>query len=135
MYCMLKAQSHEIQQLKATVKTLTDELEAVKCNRSHQTDNPPPISLGSDGDHQQNTAHRPLSTSNTPRPTPQSISQPSLLSRKKSNDTIDRRYNVVVYGIKESSSKLSKINRTQSDLEKVVSILPNVNSSSIKDLY
>ena len=27
MYCMLKAQCHEIQQLKATVKTLTDELQ------------------------------------------------------------------------------------------------------------
>ena len=59
MYCMLKAQSHKIQQLKATIKTLTDELETVKCNRSQQSDcdfNPPPTSLGSDGDHQQNTA-------------------------------------------------------------------------------
>ena len=135
MHCMLKAQSREIQQLKATVKILTDKLEAVKSNRSQQSGgdlNPPPSSLGSDGDHQQNTAQRPLSNSDIPRQTSQTISQPL---RKKSNDTFDRRYNVVVYGIEESSSKLSKTNRTQSDLEKVVSILPNVNSSSIKDLH
>ena len=42
---------------------------------------------------------------------------------------------MVVYGIEENSSKLSKRNRTHNDTEKVVSILPNVNSSSIKDLY
>ena len=69
MYCMLKAQSHEIQQLKATIKTLTDELETIKCNRSQQSDcdfNPPPTSLGSDGDHQQNTAQQPLSHTSKP---------------------------------------------------------------------
>ena len=54
---------------------------------------------------------------------------------KKFYDAVDRRYNIVVYGIEESSSKLSIANRTQSDLEKVVSILPNINSSSIKDLH
>lgn len=138
MHCMLKAQSHEIQQLKATVKILTDKLEAVKSNRSQQSDgdlNAPPSSLGSDGDNQQITAQRPLSNSDIPRQTSQTISQPFFPQRKKSNDTFDRRYNVVVYGIEESSSKLSKTNRTQSDLEKVVSILPNVNSSSIKDLH
>ena len=78
---MLKSQSHEIQQLKATIKTLTDDLEAVKCNRSQQSDcdfKPSPTSLGSDGDHQQNTAQRPLShTSNPQQQNPTAIiSQP-----------------------------------------------------------
>ena len=85
MHCMLKAQSHEIQQLKATVKILTDKLEAVKSNRSQQSDgdlNPPPSSLGLDDDHQQNTAQRPLSNSDIPRQTSQTISQPFFPLRK-----------------------------------------------------
>ena len=81
MYCVLKAQSLEIQQLKATVETLTDELEVLKCNRSQQCDcDPPPESAV---DHHQSTALQLLSNSNTPRPTPQIISQPSLLFGQK----------------------------------------------------
>ena len=101
MYCILKVQIHEIQQLKGTIKTLTDELEAVKCNRSQQYDrdfNPPPTSLGSDGDHQQNTAQRPLSHT----PNPQQQIPTAITSQPRPRTTVSKRnFNVVIYGTSE----------------------------------
>ena len=41
----------------------------------------------------------------------------------------------MIHGIEESSSNISRINRSQSELEKIVSVLPSVNPTSIKDFH
>ena len=47
----------------------------------------------------------------------------------------DRRFNVVVYGIKESPPNTSRYNRSQNDLKELNEALPDIDLASIKDFF
>jgi len=47
----------------------------------------------------------------------------------------DRRCNVVFYGLTECPSKTSKFARSQSDLKAILSTVPDIERSAIKDVY
>ena len=47
----------------------------------------------------------------------------------------DRKFNVVVYGIKESPPNTSRYNRSQNDSKELSKALPDINLTSSKDFY
>ena len=130
-YCMIAKQSLEIAELKNIVKDLTSKIDQLSSPPSNQTtlwsSDATPISvLASDNSNNQQEQHVQFVQRQYPPVIP--IVPPS---RDPPNE-MDRRYNVVVYSVEESSSNVS---RSQSELEKIVSVLPNVNPTSIKDFH
>ena len=131
---MIAKQSHEIAELKNIVKDLTSKIDQLSTPPSNQTtlgssDATPTSVLASDNSNDQQEQQTQFVQRQYP---------PVILIVPPSCDPpneMDRRYNVVVYGVEESSSNVSRISRSQSELEKIVSVLPNVNPTSIKDFH
>ena len=113
-HCHIRTQAAEIQNLKEELKKLTSELSQLKSPVSvPPTANPPP--------HPQALE---------PTKGPKSASSTKTQS-------IDRKYNVVVYGIQECPSGTVKSERNKHDVNKVLSVFSkldnDIQSFSIKD--
>ena len=114
-HCKFDAQQKEVDKLRDTVKTLSNELALLKSKDKPSE----PFTNVDQTENQQ---------------VPSKLPDKAATASKNPN-VADRRYNIVIYGIEESSSNISRINRSQSKLEKIVSVLPSVNPTSIKDFH
>ena len=116
-HCTLAKQCNEINALKETIKNLTQKLDKLECNQSKQTIQP-----------KTTQQQQPMISSNQPtgpKTQPKTIQQWSP----------DRRCNVVFYGISECPPKTSRFARSQSDLKAILSTVPDIERSAIKDVY
>ena len=135
-YCSSNYYRKEINELKKLVKSLSEKLSLV----DDLTKSVPGLPESTVSDQTSSLLSNRKSNQQPIRSTQNAHhQQPSLglknrFSRNSYGET-DRRFNVVVYGIEESSSNLSRINRFQSELEKIISALPKVNQTSIKDFH
>ena len=69
-----------------------------------------------------------------PKPVPPAIQMPKILPNSQQNIP-DRKCNVVFYGLAECPPNTPRATRSQSDLKNVLSAVPNIDSSAIKDLH
>ena len=114
-HCKFDAQQKEVDKLRDTVKTVSNELALLKSK-----DKPSEPSTNVDQTENQQV--------------PSKLPDKAATANKNPN-VADRRYNIVIHGIEESSSNICRINRSQSEPEKIVSVLPSVNPTSIKDFH
>ncbi len=112
--CHNQKQELEIAQLRSTVAALQDELSELKSNGANTDD--PPVSM------------RPTYSSATQAGT--NTTQTLQTPFKPANDTheSERKYNIVVYGIKESTKGTSRHTRTSKDREGVMTIIHKVDN-------
>lgn len=144
IYCMLKAQNDEIQQLKDTVKVLSDELAIIKQNKTQQSNyqpDMPSVSLESSSSHGQNSSESSLTYSDTTKTVTQSHQQsaPKTKQMEMARGILpgERKFNLVIHGIAECPKATSRSERQKSDLASCLAIVSKVNadinSHSIRD--
>jgi len=112
-HCILSKQNNEISTIKETIKTVNDKINKLEGKRTEAV-------------HQQPI----LSDNKLPGP----LNQPKapLVNQQRSSD---RKCNVVFYGNKECPPSTPKPVWSQSDLKSILSAVPNIKASAIKDLH
>ena len=127
----LKAQNHEIQQLKKTIKILTDELSALKNKPQLLASNAAAVTSASVCTNKHNTI--PVDKTNA------STGQIPKVTKTSPNYSSERKFNIVLYGVEESPLNTPRSERTQADLSRILQVLHNLDentqASSIKDHY
>ena len=126
-HCQLKNHAAIIQDLKATITSLTETIASlqtsVKSTSESETIKPIPADLPA------TVNVHPKITHTVP------TNKPSLSSTHYE----DKKYNIVMYGIKESPSRTSKTDRLENDLQFITKEFVNVElpiqASSIKDCF
>jgi len=132
-HCRLVSQDKQLQQLKSVVEELSKEVVSLKTTTVPdclESSSPPP---------QQRLSQEIQSTSTAAsKETQPAINTKTATTAKKSNNREeDRKYNVVVYGIKECGKGTPRQERLNHDLDKVTSIVTegenSINPLSIRD--
>lgn len=135
-FCCFRAKKdEEVAKLLSTVDLLKEEINALKSKRMDDDQRPSPApsagqlfaKKGSSTESGEPTAH---SVSNTSR---------AAYSESSVSHNLDSKYNVVLYGVEECRSGLSRSARFESDLSSVIDIFSALDSSiqpqSIRDCY
>ena len=135
--CTILKQSQEISELKDLVKNLTSELENVKGLQQQLTNlekEPPSV-------NNKPTIPNTLDSDDTSSGTviPVSASLVTQNTSKLSSTQVDRKFNVVIYGILECPKGTKRHDRTKQDLSNVISAVSQVDSDitshSIRDCF
>ena len=129
--CGCYASDPEIQQLKDTVRTLTDELALMKQSQPQQLSNEPAAAtpLESSGDSENPNITRPIvmKSNNTDD------------KSKPNNLHLEKKFNIVVYGIEENHPDTNRELRQKQDLDKLATLLSEIDTSierhAIKDSF
>ena len=107
-YCTLQTQNRKIQQLQDTVRTLTNELASIKQNQTQQLNNEPAAATSAEPPSDIENPNTAKTLLNDQPPAGSKNHHP----RDPHHAKVDRKYNVVLYGIKESSSNVSRSKRS-----------------------
>ena len=122
-HCQLKEHASTISEMKATIASLTKSITALQSSVKSLESNsePVPIPNGSTA-----TNDKPVNVSPTNKPPPSASYE-------------DKKFNVVIYGIKESPPKTSKSDRLENDLQSITTEFSKVDlpiqASSVKDCF
>ena len=126
VFCTLKAQSEEITNLRATIDDLKNsiaKLTSSKDQGSKIQTAPKNASM-----YQTTAVNVPYIKTQAKRPTIESLSSSS-----------DRRFNLIVYGIAESSSNTPRLDRIKSDLDHLIEVFHSINvpieAHAVKDFH
>ena len=124
-HCQLKEHSSTILDLKATIASLTKSITALQTSVKSLEPTLEPVSMP-DGSTSANSQPKPANVTLTNKP-------PSTASYE------DKKFNVVMYGIKESPPKTSKSDRLENDLQSITNEFAKVDlsiqASSVKDCF
>jgi len=122
-HCLLKNHTDTISNLKATVASLTEAVAALQSSVKSSVPNPAPSSIP-DESLSATTQSRPV------HPVP---------NINPITNYEDKKYNIVIYGIKESPPNTSKSDRLENDLQSINNEFTKVDlpiqASSVKDCF
>ena len=123
-YCTLERQAIEISDLKKLVATMQAEISQLKSSKTSQMNSIIPVS--------------PSQNQQLSRPRYASILQPRSTSTNEpikpssNKPASDRKFNIVMYGVRESPQHTNKHARLTSDVESAASTLQSLDSKAIK---
>ena len=126
-HCQLSSHATTILDLKATIASLNETVAALQTSIKSLESTPTPISIP-DGSSSINVQTQPTA--------------PTTISNKPAipaNNYDDRKYNIVMYGIKESPPKTSKPDRLENDLQSIPNEFAKVDlpiqACSVRDCF
>ena len=131
VYCTLQKQAQEIDELKQTVKSLTSDITALKAQI--------PVTMSDNNLSKKPTANLSQKSTAGKSKAITSLIPTSMINNNTPVFNVDRKLNLVLYGLKENPEKTPKHERLQKDLDNILSVFASINmkveANSIKDCY
>ena len=128
-HCQLKKQTKTISELKATIASLSETITALQSSVESLKSSPDPVTINATSvdSNVTNTHSKPPHTAHDNKPS------------QTSTQYEDKKYNIVMYGIKECPPKTSKTDRLENDLQSIINefvkVELSIQASSIKDCF